>query len=260
MFRINEMFISLEGEGLYTGTPTYFIRTQGCSVRCTFCDSKNTWKIDENSGTLGTSSLVENITNVLRLHSNVKRVSFTGGDPLIYKEQYKKIFKELNERFSDVIFNFELPGWYSENEVSGVTDIDFEFYQEYCTHHHFAIDIKCPSSRPEGEGVMKCFDNFKHTSKIIEYMIHRTYASAIRSIFSLKAVIKTKDDLEFISQISTGTNFQLIKNYVPLFVSPCFDKNNKIDTEVDVPLELCNNPVFKDWRLSLQTHKFLGVR
>ncbi|MBR1516855.1 MAG: radical SAM protein [Bacteroidales bacterium] len=39
MYRINEIFYSLQGEGANTGTPAVFIRFSGCNLRCPFCDT-----------------------------------------------------------------------------------------------------------------------------------------------------------------------------------------------------------------------------
>lgn len=39
MLLINEVFWSLQGEGRMTGTPSVFIRLQGCDVRCPWCDT-----------------------------------------------------------------------------------------------------------------------------------------------------------------------------------------------------------------------------
>ena len=41
MFRINEIFYSLQGEGFHTGTPAVFVRFSGCNLRCTFCDTQH---------------------------------------------------------------------------------------------------------------------------------------------------------------------------------------------------------------------------
>ncbi|MCQ2335340.1 MAG: 7-carboxy-7-deazaguanine synthase QueE [Paludibacteraceae bacterium] len=39
MYKINEIFYSLQGEGANTGTPAVFIRFAGCNLRCPFCDT-----------------------------------------------------------------------------------------------------------------------------------------------------------------------------------------------------------------------------
>ncbi len=45
-YKVNELFQTIQGEGFYTGVPAIFIRLQGCDVGCAWCDTKNTWDID----------------------------------------------------------------------------------------------------------------------------------------------------------------------------------------------------------------------
>ena len=39
--RVNETFISLQGEGHFTGTPAFFLRLSGCNLQCPFCDTRH---------------------------------------------------------------------------------------------------------------------------------------------------------------------------------------------------------------------------
>lgn len=39
MYRINEIFHSLQGEGFHTGRAAVFVRFAGCNLRCPFCDT-----------------------------------------------------------------------------------------------------------------------------------------------------------------------------------------------------------------------------
>jgi 7-carboxy-7-deazaguanine synthase len=43
---INEMFETIQGEGAHTGIPSIFVRLQGCPVGCPWCDTKHTWTLD----------------------------------------------------------------------------------------------------------------------------------------------------------------------------------------------------------------------
>lgn len=43
-YPVNELFQTLQGEGYYTGVPAIFIRLQGCPVGCSWCDTKHTWQ------------------------------------------------------------------------------------------------------------------------------------------------------------------------------------------------------------------------
>ena len=74
--RLAECFFSIQGEGATAGVPAVFVRLQGCSVGCTWCDTKYSW--DPAGGreqTLG-GLLHELVAFPCR------RVVVTGGEPL----------------------------------------------------------------------------------------------------------------------------------------------------------------------------------
>jgi 7-carboxy-7-deazaguanine synthase len=46
MLPVNEIFETVQGEAYFAGTPSVFIRLQGCEVGCPWCDTKHTWGLD----------------------------------------------------------------------------------------------------------------------------------------------------------------------------------------------------------------------
>lgn len=71
--RVNEIFYSLQGEGLYTGTPATFIRLSGCNLRCWFCDTDFTRYVE-----MSEEEVVENVKAFPTRH-----VVITGGEPAL---------------------------------------------------------------------------------------------------------------------------------------------------------------------------------
>ena len=75
---VMEEFYSLQGEGIHTGKPAYFLRIGGCNVNCRFCDVKESWNADKH-----TLTPVDEI--VQRVAANpAKALVVTGGEPLLY--------------------------------------------------------------------------------------------------------------------------------------------------------------------------------
>ncbi len=87
---INEIFLSVQGEGIYTGVPSVFVRVAGCNLNCPWCDSAYA-KSDESGTEISNSSLLEQIQEY-----NVEHVVITGGEPTIYAEELKDLCGKLN--------------------------------------------------------------------------------------------------------------------------------------------------------------------
>src|SRR5688572_2622448 len=78
--RISEIFYSLQGEGELTGVPSVFIRTSGCNLRCTWCDTKYASWTPEGEN-LSVDDLMEKVASFPARH-----VVLTGGEPMVAPE------------------------------------------------------------------------------------------------------------------------------------------------------------------------------
>jgi 7-carboxy-7-deazaguanine synthase len=77
---ISEIFHSIQGEGELTGVPSVFIRTAGCNLRCTWCDTKYaSW--EPEGAHLSLDDLVAEVERHPCSHAVL-----TGGEPMIAKE------------------------------------------------------------------------------------------------------------------------------------------------------------------------------
>jgi organic radical activating enzyme len=77
--RVAEVFRSLQGEGPSLGTPSTFVRLQGCTVGCQWCDTKYSWPVGGGTA-MRWQTLLDTVASGLDQH--VRNVVITGGEPL----------------------------------------------------------------------------------------------------------------------------------------------------------------------------------
>ncbi len=77
---ISEIFHSIQGEGELTGVPSVFVRTSGCNLRCTWCDTKYaSWNPEGDE--ISVEAVVERVSAFPAQHCVL-----TGGEPMVAKE------------------------------------------------------------------------------------------------------------------------------------------------------------------------------
>ena len=75
--KISELFYSIQGEGTLVGVPSVFVRTSGCNLRCTWCDTPYTsWNPE------GSDMRHDAILQAVR-DFGCRHVVLTGGEPMI---------------------------------------------------------------------------------------------------------------------------------------------------------------------------------
>ena len=121
--KINEIFFSLQGEGKWTGLPNIFIRTSGCNLRCSFCDTKYAYED-------GKEMSLDEILNEISKYS-CKKICLTGGEPL-WQNEIILLIDQLLKRDYEICL--ETNGSINIQELSKKNSLII------------SLDIKCPSS------------------------------------------------------------------------------------------------------------------
>jgi 7-carboxy-7-deazaguanine synthase len=89
--RIAEIFHSVQGEGIYLGVPSVFVRVSGCNLRCIWCDTKYaSW--DPEGPVLGVSEILGRVSEFGTNH-----VVITGGEPMLF-DGVVELASELKQR------------------------------------------------------------------------------------------------------------------------------------------------------------------
>ena len=93
--RLFEIFTSIEGEGIFYGTKTLFVRLAGCPFGCFYCDTKESLPADS-----GTEYSVGEAAALIdsSLRPNTYKVNFTGGDPLVQHEAVALLARHVQEK------------------------------------------------------------------------------------------------------------------------------------------------------------------
>ncbi len=219
---IVEYFHSIQGEGAHVGTSAFFIRLASCKVGCPWCDTKESW-----SPTSYPLETVEKLSlQVLKAASQgAAFVVLTGGEPLHHNlnplcNAIRKITSIQNSQVMPIHI-----------ETSGVDKITGQ-------PNWITLSPK-RHAPPRTEVLGRCHE--------------------------LKVVVHEKDDLIFAEEMAKQAIHlkenlfrSAIKSTKPLekpllFVQPGWGHTKAQDLALEY---VKRNP---QWRLSMQTHKWLGV-
>ena len=92
---ISEIFTSVEGEGIYFGTKTLFVRLAGCHLKCFWCDTPYALSMKD-----GREYDINDAIKLLdkNLVQNTFKVNFTGGEPLLQHEAVGEMAKHVRDK------------------------------------------------------------------------------------------------------------------------------------------------------------------
>ena len=134
---IHEIYASIQGESSFAGLPCTFVRTTGCNLRCTWCDTTQAFHGGEK---LTRAQVLERA-----LSFRTPLVELTGGEPLL-QAGVLPLMRELCDQGKTVLI-----------ETSGERDIS-----AVDPRVHRIVDLKAPGS---GEAAKNRWQNLNHLTQ-----------------------------------------------------------------------------------------------
>ncbi len=220
MYKVNEVFQTIQGEGRFTGTPAIFVRLQGCPVGCAWCDTKHTWQIDPelkvavpqlltktvDSASWATISPAELLAVFQEKGFAARHVVITGGEPCLY---------DLNP-LCDALHQ---QGYTTQIETSGT----FAVQAPGQTWVTVSPKINMAGGYAMLDSALKRADEIKHPVAMQKH---------VDELVALLDTHQLQDKLVYLQPISQQ------KRATELAIASCIKHN---------------------WRLSVQVHKYLGI-
>ncbi len=134
---IHEIYASIQGESTFAGLPCTFVRTTGCNLRCTWCDTPQAF--------YGGTRMRRAEVLAKALATGTKLVELTGGEPLL-QPAVPILMRELCDAGRTVLV-----------ETSGEADVS-----AIDPRVHKIMDLKAPGS---GESSRNRWSNLEHITK-----------------------------------------------------------------------------------------------
>ncbi|WP_264877389.1 7-carboxy-7-deazaguanine synthase QueE [Vibrio agarivorans] len=221
MYKLNEIFETIQGEGSFTGVPSVFIRLQECPVGCSWCDTKQTWEAEpQNETDFGEviakqqdsetwcQATAQQLVEIYQQQGfNAKHIVITGGEPCIYD-------------LTELALAFEVIGCRCQIETSGTCEVRTTDSTYVTVSPKIAMKGKLP---------------------VLE--------SALRRANEIKHPVGTSKDIEQLDELISGVE---LRSDVIIALQPISQKPRATELCIDTCIK-------RNWRLSIQTHKYLSI-
>ena len=225
VYHINEIFYSLQGEGFHTGRPAVFVRFAGCNLRCPFCDT-----------------------------------DFSHSEPMTAEQIARRVFDYSTHPHTLIVLTGGEPSLQVDNELVDALHA-----------HQQTVTIETNGTRPVPDNIDWVTLSPKAVpvdeSKVVlshEPKVVLTQADEVKMVLSheSKVVLTQVDEVKVVFTESTEKLLPLWRTTIRAshyYLQPCAQPGTepiRANTEAVVAYILSH----PDWKLSLQTHKYLHIR
>lgn len=220
-YKLNEFFETIQGEGQYTGTASIFLRLQGCPVGCSWCDTKHTW-----------SDNAEDEIPVIQIPSKTDEDERWGSATA---EQVLELIRKQGFRSKHVVITGGEPAMYNLNPLCDLLH-EHGYSTQIETSGTFEIQV------PKGTWVTV-------SPKIKMAGGYEVLASSMSRANEIKHPIARQVHVEDLEELLEKAP---VKPGTLIYLQPISQKVSATKLAIETCME-------KNWRLSVQVHKYIGI-
>jgi 7-carboxy-7-deazaguanine synthase len=224
--RISEIFYSIQGEGVLTGVPSVFVRTSGCNLRCSWCDTPYaSWQPEGPEMTPG-----EILTEIAK--HPTRHIVVTGGEPMIAKG-IREFISTLREQ-----------GKHITVETAGTV------LPEGCVVDLASLSPKLANSTPSEDKAGAAWVQRHEQTRLQPEVLRAWIETAVD--YQLKFVISTEADLreahdmiatigltippEKVLLMPEGTTLEAMRSRYDLLISACKRHGHRLSPRLHIEL------------------------
>ncbi len=219
-YPVNEVFETIQGEGSNTGIPAIFVRLQGCPVGCSWCDTKQTWDVTPENEVIA--------KDVIQVDGTIGRWANHSAKSLIEAFNQKGFTANL------IVITGGEPCLYDLTELTNALN-SAGYSTQIETSGTF--EILCSS---DTYVTVSPKINMKGGYEVLVQALNR--ANEIKHPIAKQSHIDELDELL--------SNIDVVQKTI------CLQPISQISRATELAMKTC---IARNWRLSIQTHKYLDI-
>lgn len=232
--RLFEIFTSVEGEGIFYGTKTLFVRLAGCPFTCFYCDTTDALPVNS-----GDEYEIESACKLIddSLENHTFKVNFTGGDPLLQPKAVAALAKHVQSK--NILTYLESSCFDSEKFDHVLPFIDI-----------VKIELKTKDSQ---------FVDEQHYDKLITNALQCLKNSILHDKKTyIKIVVSAKTTLDDFTKLANDVFDVTIKDLAGFVIQPTYGIQEPSLKQL-MQFYDAVYPKYDDVRIVPQLHKFIGA-
>jgi 7-carboxy-7-deazaguanine synthase len=215
------MFASVQGEGIWTGVPSVFVRVSGCNLRCGWCDTPYaSW--NPEGPVLDVCQILEGVQAF-----DIEHVVLTGGEPMLF-DSIEELAVGL--RAARKTITIETAGTIYRDLPCDLMSISPKLANSTPDDPQWAP--RHESTRLQPDVLQRLIERYNYQLKFVVNPEAGDDLSEVEALLAQLSGVK-KDRVLLMPE---GTDVETLRRRTKLLIQPCMERNWRLTTRLHIEL------------------------